>query len=160
MKVFKVRKAIDKETGQEFNNYFMIDGSEEESKELLKSLEIEKESVLLYDVQGHILFDSVFHEDFPYTINKFRMMFDSECDLEFWKYKLIFDYFYNENLKKWVTEDNYSNIFKNNWDELFDVITKLKNDGYDVTEITETLFTMNKTIIYNTIYNFIFKYVV
>lgn len=50
---------------------------------------------------------------------------------EFEKYKLVFSFLYDgELLKGWINEENYSNLFLEDWNELMNVIKKIDDILY------------------------------
>ena len=46
---------------------------------------------------------------------------------EFAEYKLIHDFFYGTPLKKWIDHTNYINLFKDDWNQLMDVVEKIES---------------------------------
>jgi len=49
---------------------------------------------------------------------------------EFEQYKLIHDFYYDDPLKDWINEDNFTDMFKEDWNALMQVVGKIEDLGY------------------------------
>lgn len=47
---------------------------------------------------------------------------------EFKNYRLIHNFRHEEPLKAWINEDNFKDIYKEDWNALMDVVEKIEND--------------------------------
>ncbi len=154
MKLIKVEME-ENGSGLKYNNCVISDTDKFNTKDVLNKMCIDEDDVVGYSIDLETVNEVKLENGSTYKINSIEVLYDSNSVEAFNIYKTIFSYYHDEPLKKFINETNYINHFNNDWGEVISVISKIKNDGYDIKKLVEKIQTMNIQTVYMAVYLYI-----